>query len=148
MYPGHRSTPRPPLIIDADQLNSLQGALRMGLQSAPEVTDLLIEEIDRAEVRPSQEVPETVVTLGSWVTYRNMDDGSIRTVKLVLPGEADLAKQRVSVLTPIGAALIGLSEGQVMPWTVGGEQAGTLTVLRTTKQPPIPARTANTSRGD
>lgn len=133
MYQNNLVEMRPPLILDSAQVDSLNGVLRMAVRSAPEVADVLLEEIDRAEVRDSNDVPDTVVTLGSWVTYQDLHDGSIRTVQLVLPRDADPLNQRISVITPIGAALIGLSVGQVMPWAVHRDAPRQLTVLRTAK---------------
>ena len=44
-------------------------------------------------------------------------DGEVKTVTLVYPGKADIAEGKVSILTPVGAALIGLREGQSVAWT-------------------------------
>src|SRR5690606_40151451 len=83
---------------------------------------LPIYEIDRADIRPSGKVPPKVVNIGSLVTFRDEASGKEQTVTLVLPQEADIAQQRVSVLTPIGAALIGLAEGASITWeTRNGE---------------------------
>lgn len=131
----HDASLPPSLILDVAQMASLQGAARFAARIAPEVAEYLQEEIHRAEVRPTEEVPDTVVTLGSWVTYQNVDNGSIRTLQLVLPSEADPAQQKISIISPIGAALIGVSVGQVMPWALGGGEPRRLTVLRASKQP-------------
>lgn len=128
------AAPLPPLILDAAQLPSLNGALRLATQQAPEIADRLLEEMDRADVRPTEQVPDTVVTLGTWVTYQDVDNGSIRTLQLVLPGDANPSLQKFSILSPIGAALIGLSVGQVMPWAVRDGERRQLTVLRTSKR--------------
>jgi regulator of nucleoside diphosphate kinase len=67
--------------------------------------------------------------MGSRVTFRDDVTGQVRTVKLVYPGEADVAQGTISVLTPIGAALIGLSVSQSIEWdTVSGGRRS-LTVL-------------------
>lgn len=59
--------------------------------------------------------------MGSSVTYQ-VNDAPSRTVKLVYPAEADIDAGLISILTPIGAALLGLSPGQTMPWkTNSGE---------------------------
>ena len=129
------AAPLPSLILDSAQLASLNGALRLAAQQAPEIAELLVEEMDRAEVRPTEQVPDTVVTLGTWVTYQDVDNGSIRTLQLVLPGDANPSQQKFSILSPIGAALIGLSVGQVMPWAVRDGERRRLTVLRTSKSP-------------
>ncbi len=126
---------RPALIIDSEQLAMLLGAVRQAARTAPEIADYLLEEIDRADVLPSEEVPDGVVTLGRWVTYQDMDSGSIRSIQLVLPRDADPEHLKYSVVSPIGAALIGLSVGQVMPWSVRDGAQRHLTVLKTSLTP-------------
>ena len=63
-----------------------------------------------------QQMPVDVVRMGSTVTYRP-DNGDDREVTLVLPAEADISEGRISVLTPVGTALIGLRTGQSTTWT-------------------------------
>lgn len=121
----------PPLILDSGQLALLKGAVRLAAQHSPEIADVLADEIDRADVRPSEQVPASVIRIGSWVTYQDLDHGSIRTIQLVSPGDANPAQQKYSILSPIGAALIGLSVGQTMPWSLSDGEQRRLTVLRT-----------------
>ncbi|MEQ1438331.1 nucleoside diphosphate kinase regulator [Fontimonas sp. SYSU GA230001] len=109
----------PPLLIDVAYYERLRGFARLAMRDAPEVAERLLEEVERAEVVPSGLMPADVVTIGASVTYQDVETGSIRTVRLVLPADADPAAQRVSVVSPIGAALIGLSIGQVIDWQVG-----------------------------
>ena len=66
--------------------------------------------------------------MGSTVTYI-ADDGRKRTVTLVFPGLADISQGRISILTPIGTALIGLSEGQTMTWSTRDGRERNLTVM-------------------
>lgn len=85
---------------------------------------------------PANKLPAHSVSLGRTVTYRDETTGEESTVRLVLPEDADISQKRVSVMTPIGVALIGLSEGAVFHWqTVEGE-ARALTVLRVTSGKP------------
>jgi regulator of nucleoside diphosphate kinase len=67
--------------------------------------------------------------MGSLVTYRDLASDRTRTIALVFPQEADMARNRVSVLTPIGAALIGLAVGQSIDWPTPEGRSGTLTVI-------------------
>lgn len=71
----------------------------------------LLSELERARVVEDRNLPNTAVRMGSTVTYL-INGQSRRTVKVVYPGEADLEQNRLSVLTPVGAALIGMSSGQ------------------------------------
>lgn len=71
----------------------------------------LLSELERARVVDDGRVPNSVVRMEAAVTYI-IDERSRRTVKVVYPGQADLEQHRISVLTPVGAALIGMSAGQ------------------------------------
>ncbi len=66
--------------------------------------------------------------MGSTVEYESDIEGA-RTVTLVFPGEADIALSRVSILTPIGTALLGLSPGQSIGWTARDGRRHQLTIL-------------------
>lgn len=96
---------------------------------APAVGEFLLEEIDRAQVVEPQAIPPGVVTMGSEVLFRDDATGQERRVRLVYPGEQDIALARISVLTPIGAALIGLAEGQSLAFRTPAGEERSLTVL-------------------
>lgn len=76
----------------------------------------LLDEIDRATICRRSDIPPDVVTMGSDVTFVDAKSGAERTVRLVYPGDADISTGRISILTPIGAGLIGLSVGQSINW--------------------------------
>lgn len=78
--------------------------------------DDLQRELERAIVVAPDAVPREVVTLHSRVLYVEESTGARRLVTIVCPIEADAGKGRVSVLAPVGAALIGLSVGQAIEW--------------------------------
>lgn len=120
----------PPVILDAAWIERLHGLASAAMQRSPDVADRLLQEIDRATVLPSGEVPATVVNIGSRVTFRDETTGREQTVTLVLPENADIAERRASVLTPIGAALIGLSEGSSITWEGRDGETRRLTVSR------------------
>lgn len=80
--------------------------------------DSLESELDRAVVVPQSDIPSDVVTMNSQVTYEDCQSGARRTVRLVYPAEANSAAGRVSVLAPIGSALLGLAVGQEIEWAV------------------------------
>jgi regulator of nucleoside diphosphate kinase len=79
------------------------------------VARILIAELQRAEILPDDEMPETVVRMHSLVEFE-ADGTEKQKAKLVFPGEADSTNGRLSILSPIGAALIGLSPDQSMRW--------------------------------
>lgn len=119
----------PALVIDAAMYERLRGAASAAMRDAPDVAEPLLEEIERAEIVASDAMPADVVSIGSIVTYRDVATGSTRTIELVWPGEADPKQQRFSVVSPIGAALIGLSIGQTMSWQLREGESRQLTVV-------------------
>jgi len=92
------------------------------------VARVLLAEMERADIVPDAKLPETVVRMNSRVTFE-MDGGAPRDAELVFPGEANIDQGKISVLTPIGAALIGLSPGQTMSVTGIDGRRHKLTVI-------------------
>ena len=119
----------PPIIvsgIDFDRLDRLAAAAAGTL---PRTADFLAREIARATIAPSGFILRGVVTMGSQVEFRDDVTGQSRTVHLVYPDQADLAEGKLSVLSPVGAALIGLSVGQSIEWETPSGGWRSLTVL-------------------
>jgi regulator of nucleoside diphosphate kinase len=77
---------------------------------------MLLGEIERAELHEVDQMPLDHVMLNSRVILVDEGTGQIRVVQLVLPANADLAEGRLSILTPIGAALYGLAAGTSIEW--------------------------------
>jgi regulator of nucleoside diphosphate kinase len=119
-----------PIVLDAaysDRLEALAATAMRG--PAAELGDRLMREVARATVLPSEAMPEDVVNIGSPVRFRDEVTGREQTVTLVLPEHADIAAGRVSVLTPIGAALIGLAAGASIGWETREGEERRLTVI-------------------
>lgn len=91
--------------------------------------ELLLNEIDRAKICDRADIPPDVVTMGSSVTFVDEKSGAQRTVRLVYPAEADIAAGRMSILTPVGAGLIGLCVGQSINWPDRGGVEHRLTIV-------------------
>jgi regulator of nucleoside diphosphate kinase len=68
--------------------------------------------------------------MGCEVDFRDDMTGRVQTVTLVYPQEADISKGRISVLTPIGTALIGLPVGKSIDWATRTGETKRLTVLK------------------
>lgn len=123
----------PPIVLDAawsDRLEDLAAvAIRRGLGA---VGDRLMAEVARATVLPSAEMPADVVNIGSAARYRDEMTGREQTVTLVLPQHVDIDRGRISVLTPVGAALIGLKAGASIGWETREGEQRRLTVLTVT----------------
>jgi regulator of nucleoside diphosphate kinase len=78
--------------------------------------DLLEEELARATVVAQREIPEDIVTMNSVVRFKDEESGKESEVTLVFPKDADVTKGHVSILAPVGMALIGLRRGQTIEW--------------------------------
>lgn len=118
----------PDIVVARSEHRQLTVLALAGTGHSPDVADGLLYELERASVLPDALVPADVVRMGSSVRYR-ASDGSEREVTLVYPIDADIAAGRVSVLTPIGAALIGLRHRQSIAWLTRDGRRQVLTVL-------------------
>jgi regulator of nucleoside diphosphate kinase len=127
------ATPPPITITDRDHERLTN--LALAVEHMPGVGDYLTRELTRATILPAAEIGTDVVTMYSEFQYRDNSTGEAHTVTLVYPGDQDIAAWKISVLTPVGAALIGLSEGQSIEWLTRGGENRSLTVLRVIRQP-------------
>ena len=116
----------PPITITSADMRRLN-VLALS-DAAP--AESLAREIDRANIVPVHQAMPELVRMGSLVKYRENTTGQLREVTLVYPREADGEANRVSVLTPFGAALIGLSVGQTMEFETPHGEKLSLTVLQ------------------
>jgi regulator of nucleoside diphosphate kinase len=129
---GPETTGKPPIhLIDEEYDIIADLALGIGRQS-PELSKMLLDEIDRAEVHARDALPADVVTIGSEVEVLDAHTGATRQLRLVLPSEADVEAGRVSILTPIGAGLIGLRKGQSIEWPYRSGETRMLRILKVT----------------
>jgi regulator of nucleoside diphosphate kinase len=97
--------------FDRRRLQSLLGLLRARAGAAPDTLDLLEAEIERADVVRPEEIPPDVVTMNSEVELVDLDTHETLRLTIVFPGLADVAQRRISVLAPIGLALLGCRVG-------------------------------------
>ena len=121
---------RPPIAIDADHFARLSALSSLTSGPMTDVCEYLREELDRAHVLPVEKLRPDIVSLGSKVEFRDEQTGKIQEVILVYPHDADIARRRVSVLTPVGAALLGLSVNQTISFRTGTGERRELTVLK------------------
>lgn len=116
---------RPSIILtsqDLDRLETLLDALPAA--TFPGKTELQAE-LDRAEVVESRDVPSDVVTMNSTVRFA-LESGEAFSLTLVYPKDMDGSADRISVLAPVGSALLGLTAGEHIEWPRPG--GGTLKV--------------------
>ena len=129
MQKNIRGTRKSPIIIgeaDHERLSMLADA---AASRHADLIEVLGHELDRARVVPDKRVPATVIRMGSAIVWKT-ESGEEHHATLVFPGEADIANGKVSILTPGGVALIGLSVGQQMEWKARDGRRHSLTVLR------------------
>jgi regulator of nucleoside diphosphate kinase len=117
------------LVLSAEDHVRLVALASVVLRRDPLVARLLLEEADRAEVVPSGRLPTDAVALGSRVEFRDDATGETRRLQVV-PGKAGIAEGRISVLSLVGAGLIGLLEGQSIDWPTQDGRLRRLTILR------------------
>ncbi len=93
----------------------------------PQVAELLLAEINRATIVEDSRLPQNVVALQSTVKFVDEASGIERTLQLVYPQHADIAAGRISILSLVGAGLLGLKPGQSISWP---DRAGKQRALR------------------
>lgn len=107
---------RPCIFVCRTDLEQLERLLPEVSEARTEASALLEEELERAQICEPAEMPARVVRLGSRVRFRDLESGRERTIRVVAPDAADSAQGEISVLTPIGAALLGLPEDRPFSW--------------------------------
>ena len=125
---------RPPLMMtetDADKITDLALAAR---DRAGQVSSLLLEEIDRADIVAPDALPSDVISISSTVEFIDEGTGVGRTIQRVYPHDADIEQGRISILTPVGAGLIGLREGQSIAWPDRDGHVRALRVVKVLRQ--------------
>ena len=80
----------------------------------------LEKELDRAKVVPSEKIPKNVITMNSTIRIKDLDSEEEKIYSLVFPHSANISQNRISILAPIGTALIGYKVGDIIVWPVPG----------------------------
>jgi regulator of nucleoside diphosphate kinase len=124
-----RSRIKPRITLSAEDYDRLSALARVARDRMPALAAELAEEIERAHVLSKGRHPEHIVCMNREVEFRDDSTGKIQAVTLVYPGEADINQRKVSVLTPVGTALIGLERGQSITWEAPNGELRQLTVL-------------------
>jgi regulator of nucleoside diphosphate kinase len=105
--------------FDQTRLRHLLDVKRWSARDRTHVNHLEAE-LDRAHVVRAADVPPDVVTMNSEIVVRDMDSKEEMTVAVVFPSDADVDRQRISILAPIGTALLGYRVGDTIAWKVPG----------------------------
>lgn len=112
----HPST-HPSIVVTSQDFDRVQEAMVSATGSS---VDRLDTELARARIVDPKDIPPNLVTMNSRVTYENMKSRERHTVRLVYPRYANAGESQISVLAPLGSALLGLSEGQEIEWVMPG----------------------------
>ncbi len=102
---------------DYEKLRRLIAGRRGTSSVDQEYLDILEQELDRAEVVQPEAIPRDVVTMNSEVRLKDLDSGEIRTYRLIFPTQTR-TDGCISVLAPIGTAMLGYSVGDIIEWRV------------------------------
>tara|TARA_R110002073_G_scaffold45053_2_gene124652 strand:- start:70833 stop:71192 length:360 start_codon:yes stop_codon:yes gene_type:complete len=97
-------------------------ALLDNIQEESDQAEHLYEELDRAQFIDPKEMPDDIVTLGCRLRFRNENTGKEHERVLTLPEQARNYSDAISILSPAGAALLGLKVGDEIKWPLGDGQ--------------------------
>jgi len=100
--------------LDAARIRELGSRLPDAGRSLAELNELVDMVTARAEIVPGARIAPDIVTVNSKVTFRDELSGSVHTVSVVYPQDASIAERRISVLSPVGRALLGRRVGAVV----------------------------------
>ncbi|MEO6519417.1 MAG: nucleoside diphosphate kinase regulator [Pseudoxanthomonas sp.] len=106
----------PPIVVSSRDFNRLESLLDSPALRRLPAAMALMQELSRAQVVAPEEMPNTVVTMNSRVEFQEELTGERHTLTLVYPHEANVDSGRISILAPVGSALLGLSTGQSIDW--------------------------------
>lgn len=125
----------PSIIVSSRDLARLEALLESPALSRHLAAVALGAELSRATVLPPEQIPDGIVTMHSRVECEDELNGERHQLTLVYPHEADVERGRVSVLAPVGSALLGLAVGQSIDWQAPGGRALRLRVTALHYQP-------------
>lgn len=126
---------RPAIIINEFDAERIDRLLEKPAYAALPVADALNAELDRAQMCPPESLPGNVVSMNSTVRFRDLTSGEERVRTLVFPAQMTDSGTQLSVLAPVGAALLGLEVGSTIHWDLPGGASAHLEVLELLYQP-------------
>lgn len=105
-----------------------------------DAADQLSEKLETCTLIDAVDIPPTVITMNTEAEVRDEATGHVTRLTLVYPRDANIATGRVSVLTPVGVALLGLAEGASVRFTAPSGEEKHMTVLKVLSQPEARSR--------
>lgn len=112
--------------FDMERLEDLIAKFRAKASRDTKNLDELEKELGKAEIVSPEGIPPDVITMNSRVSLEDLDSGQATVYTLVFPADADVEKGKISILAPIGTALIGYKVGDKITWAVPGGQKNLL----------------------
>jgi len=109
------------LYITQKDMERLEPVLDAALQKNSQQRDnieRLMDDLDRADIVDDMNIPDDVVTMNSEVTVIDLDSKQQMTFALVFPENADLDDKKISILAPVGSAVLGYRVGDIVEWRV------------------------------
>jgi len=106
------------IYITERDMERLQALIDIGGKKDAAYLERLEEELDRAKVVDPRDIPDDVVTMNSSILVKDLDTNEEKTFVLVFPGKVNMTENAISILAPVGTALIGYKEGDVIDWEV------------------------------
>jgi len=103
---------------DIKKLRNLIAGVKMSGSKSRADLDALEKELNRAKVVNPKRIPEKVITMNSRVRLSDLASGEEMIYTIVYPSDANMEHNKISVLAPIGTALLGYRVGDVVEWTV------------------------------
>lgn len=126
---------RPAIIINERDAERIDRLLEQAPYAGLPVASALTAELDRAQMCAPKAMPANVVTMNSEVKFRDLTTGETRVRTLVYPSQMTDSAQQLSVLAPVGAALLGLRAGDRIQWDLPGGASTHLEVIEILWQP-------------
>ncbi|GKW08307.1 MULTISPECIES: nucleoside diphosphate kinase regulator [Pectobacterium] len=118
--------------LDAERLDML---LEQPAFADSDIAQALNEELDRADILPSASIPSHVVTMNSRVRFRDLNTNEEHIRTLVYPAAVKDSKEPLSVMAPLGAALLGMHVGNSITWQLPNGEETRIEVLELLYQP-------------
>ena len=126
---------RPAIIINEFDAERIDRLLEQPAYANSPVANALNDELDRAQMCAPEDMPHDVVSMNSQVRFRDLTTGEERVRTLVFPAQMTDSSTQLSVMAPVGAALLGLRAGSAIHWELPGGTSTHLEVIELLYQP-------------
>lgn len=107
------------IFITEHDMTRLRSLIESGSGEDKFYLERLAEELDKAKLVAPKQVPDDVITMNSMIRVKDLDTNDERTYRLVFPAKAGAVDNAISILAPMGTALLGYREGDTIEWDVG-----------------------------